>query len=224
VIRPAARTYLQGMSRAFALTVSLVALLAAPAAAEVRRFDFQVLRNGSPIGTHVAVVEKRGDETLVQIALDLAVTFGPFTLYRYKHRSSERWRAERLAEIEADTDDDGTRLWLRARAEGGRIVLDGPDGRQTGPADTVPSSYWNPRLRDAKAWIETHRGILAPVTITKGAPVTVKLPGREVQAIPHKIASEKAEVTPLYTAEGEWVGMTFDLWGARFEYVVRSAP
>ncbi|MBM3533559.1 MAG: hypothetical protein FJX60_11045 [Alphaproteobacteria bacterium] len=190
----------------------------------MRRFDFQVLRNGSPIGSHVTLVEKRGEETLVQVALDLAVTFGPFTLYRYKHRSAERWQGGRLVAIEADTDDDGTRLWLRARAEGDEVVVEGPEGRRVGAADTIPSSYWNPKLRDAKAWIETHWGILAPVTITKGMPVTVKLPGREVQAIPHKITSEKAEVTPLYTEEGEWVGMTFDLWGARFEYVARSTP
>jgi hypothetical protein len=202
----------------------LFTLLSAPAGAETRRFDFQVLRNGSPIGSHVAVVEKKGEETLVQVSLDLAVTFGPLTLYRYKHRSSERWQGERLMAVEADTDDDGTKLWLRARAEGDAIVVDGPGGRQVGAADTLPSSYWNPKLRTAKAWVETHWGILTPVRIARGAPVTVKLPGREVQAIPHTITSEKAEVTPFYTEEGEWVGMTFDLWGARFEYVSRAAP
>jgi hypothetical protein len=212
------------MGRAVPHALSLLILFSAPAEAETRRFDFQVLRNGNPIGSHVAVVEKKREETHVQVALDLAVTFGPFTLYRYKHRSNERWLGERLVAVEADTDDDGTKLWLRARAEGDRIVVDGPQGRQVGPADIVPSSYWNPGLRNATAWIETHWGILAPVTITKGAPVTVKLPGREVRAIPHRITSEKAEVTPLYTEDGEWVGMTFDLWGARFEYVRRAAP
>jgi hypothetical protein len=212
------------MSRALVLALSLFALLPAPAGAETRRFDFEVRRNGSPIGTHVAVVERDGDDIRVQVALDLAVTFGPFTLYRYKHRSSERWRGERLLAVEADTDDDGTKLWLRARAEGDTIVVEGPDGRQVSAADTLPSSYWNPRLRSAKAWIETHWGILAPVRIKRGAPVTVTLAGREVRAIPHTITSEKAEVTPLYTEAGEWVGMTFDLWGARFEYVPRAAP
>lgn len=206
--------------------LALIVALLPPAAlrAETRRYDFEVLRNGSPIGSHVAVVEKRDGETMVQVAVDLAVTFGPFTLYRYKHRSTERWRDGRLAAIDAETDDDGTRLALRARAEGDRIVLDGPEGRQEGPADTVPSSYWNPDLRTAGAWIETHWGILAPIRITREPPVTVRLPGREVLAIPHRIVSEKAEVTPLYTEAGEWVGLTFDLWGARFDYVPKTSP
>lgn len=211
------------MGRAAVLALILSLLLPAALRAESRRHDFEVLRNGSPIGRHVAVVETRDGETVVQVAVDLAVTFGPFTLYRYRHRSTERWRDGRLTAIDAETDDDGTRLWLRARAENGRIVLDGPEGRQEGPADTIPSSYWNPGLRTAGAWIETHWGSLVPIKVTREPPVTVRLPDREVRAIPHRITSEKAEVTPLYTEEGEWVGLTFDLWGARFDYVPKTA-
>ena len=207
------------------LALLLTLLLPAAAGAEIRRYDFEVRRDGSPIGSHVVVVEKQAQETLVRVALDLAVTFGPITLYRYKHRSTERWLDGRLAAVDAETDDDGTKLWLRARAEGGRIVVDGPDGRQEGPAGTIPSSYWNPGLRTADAWIETHWGVLAPVKVTREAPVAVRLPGGvEVRAIPHRITSEKAEVTPLYTEEGQWVGLTFDLWGARFDYVPKSLP
>ena len=212
------------MSR-IVLALLLIVLLPAVAGAETRRYDFEVRRNGSLIGSHVVVVETRAQETLVQVALDLAVTFGPLTLYRYKHRSTERWQDGRLAAVDAETDDDGTRLWLQARAEAGRIVLDGPGGRQEGPVGTLPSSYWNAGLRTADAWIETHWGILAPVKVTREAPVTVRLPGgTEVRAIPHRITSEKAEVTPLYTEEGQWVGLTFDLWGARFDYVPKSLP
>ena len=211
------------MSRAAPLALCCLLLLSAEAKAETRRLDFEVKRNGSPIGSHVVTIEKKGEETRVQVALDLAVTFGPFTLYRYTHRSSERWLSDRLQSVEASTDDDGTKYALRAWAEDGKLVLDGPEGRQTGPADTMPSSYWNPRLRQAASWVETHWGVLLPVTITKGAPVTLELPGRTVRAIPHTITSEKAEVTPLYTEDGEWVGMTFDLWGARFGYAMRAA-
>ncbi len=210
------------MGRVFLLAACCLLLLSAGAKAETRRLDFEVKRNGHPIGSHVVTIEKRGEERLVQVALDLAVTFGPFTLYRYTHRSSERWLNDRLQSVEASTDDDGTKYALRAWAEGEKLVLEGPEGRQTGSAETMPSSYWNPRLRQASAWVETHWGVLLPVKIAKGAPVTLELPGRTVQAIPHTITSEKAEVTPLYTEEGEWVGMTFDLWGARFDYAMRA--
>ena len=210
------------MGRPFPLAACCLLLLSAGANAETRRLDFEVKRNGHPIGSHVVTIEKRGEERLVQVALDLAVTFGPLTLYRYTHRSSERWLNDRLQSVEASTDDDGTKYALRAWAEGEKLVLEGPEGRQIGSAETMPSSYWNPRLRQAAAWVETHWGVLLPVKIAKGAPVTLELPGRTVQAIPHTITSEKAEVTPLYTDEGEWVGMTFDLWGARFDYAMKA--
>jgi hypothetical protein len=211
------------MNRAIQLALCLV-LLPGWAEAETRRFDFEVKRNGRPIGSHIVTVEKKGEETQVQVALDLTVTFGPFTLYRYTHRSAERWLRDRLQFVEATTDDDGTKYALRAWAAGGKVDLDGPGGRQTGTAETMPSSYWNPRLRQAATWIETHWGELQPIRIAKGEPVTLNLPGRTVKAIPHTITSEKAEVTPLYTEDGEWVGMTFELWGANFEYVMRATP
>ncbi len=224
MIRSRAVAYLEEMGRVTAIALSFIPLLSATAWAETRHYDFEVKRNGRPIGGHVVTVEKNGEDTLVTVALDLAVTFGPFTLYRYTHRSSERWRNDRLQSVESSTDDDGTKYALRAWAEGDRVVLDGPEGRRTGAADTMPSSYWNPRLRSADAWIETHWGVLLPIRIARGAPVTLRLPGREVVAIPHTITSEKAEVTPFYTEAGEWVGMTFDLWGAQFEYAMRASP
>ncbi len=210
------------MIRVVVLALFATFLFPSALEAETRSYAFEVLRNGRPIGNHIAVVEKKDGGTVVRVAVDLAVTFGPITLYRYKHRSTELWQDGRLVRIDAETDDDGTKLWLRAWAEDGRIVVDGPEGRQEAPSGTLPSSYWNPGLRTAGAWIETHWGILAPIKTTREAPVTVRLPGREVQAIPHRIASEKAEVTPLYTEEGEWVGLTFDLWGARFDYVPKA--
>jgi len=190
----------------------------------VRRYDFEVFRNGSPIGRHVATVTELSGETRVKVEIDLAVTFGPITLYRYRHRANEQWREGRLVFLAAETDDDGTKRSLKAEAEDGRIVLRGAEGRQTAPADAVPSSYWNPALRRATRWIETNWGEAVPVSVTPRAPVKVAWRGREVEAVPHHIKSERADLTVLYTPEGEWVGLTFDLWGGSFVYVRRETP
>lgn len=210
------------------LALALLLLAPSPASATaesgVRRYDFEVFRNGSPIGRHVATVTDLAGETRVKVEIDLAVTFGPITLYRYRHRADEQWRDGRLVFLAAETDDDGTRRSLTAAAEGGRIALHGPEGKQTAPPETVPSSYWNPALRRATRWIETNWGDTNPVAVTPGAPVQVEWRGRMVEAVPHRIKSERAELTVLYTPEGEWVGLTFDLWGGSFVYVRRDTP
>jgi len=214
------------MRRLLALAVLLLAPSPASATAEsgVRRFDFEVFRNGSPIGRHVATVTDLPGETRVQVEIDLAVSFGPITLYRYRHRANEQWRDGKLVFLAAETDDDGTKRSLKAEAEGDRIALRGSEGRQTAPADTMPSSYWNPALRRATRWIETNWGDAVPVAVTPGSPVRVEWRGRSVEAVPHRIRSERADLTVLYTPEGEWVGLTFDLWGGSFVYKRRDPP
>jgi hypothetical protein len=218
--RPRPRV-LVGMRRGLLLLLLLVATAASAEAAE-RRFDFEVLRNGRPIGSHVVAIERGERETVIRIAVDMAVGIGPIALYRYRHRSTEVWRDGRLTRLDADTDDDGKLIALRVWADAGRLLIDGAEGRQEAPADTLPSSYWHPGLRTATRWIDTHTATVVPIEVTPEPSIRLISAGQEVEAIPHRTSSPGIEVIPFYTPEGEWVGLTFTYRGSRFDYVRRG--
>jgi hypothetical protein len=202
----------------------LLLLLAGPAEAAERRLDFEVRRNGSPIGSHVVTIERGERETVVRVSVDMAVGIGPIVFYRYRHRSTEIWRENRLVRLDADTDDDGKLIALRVWADAGRLFVDGAQGRQETPADTLPSSYWHPGLRTATRWIDTHTAAVVPIAVTPEPPIRLRIGEREVEAVPHRTTSPGIEVIPFYTPEGEWVGLTFSYRGGRFDYIRRDPP
>jgi len=55
----------------------------------------RLMREGSAIGTHTLLFRRAPDGLAVDIAVDIAVRFGPLVLYRYRRRGSEIWRRVR---------------------------------------------------------------------------------------------------------------------------------
>ena len=87
-----------------------------------RRLGFRVVRNGSTIGQHVLNFEADGPRLVVRVEVDLAVGFGPITLYRYRHRATETWQDGRVVAFQAETNDDGSVRTVAMRAQGDALA------------------------------------------------------------------------------------------------------
>ena len=130
------------------------------------RMAFEVLRNGSPIGTHTLRFRRDGEVTEVDIAIDLAVRVLGITVYRYTHRNTERWQGESLLSLTSATDRNGTPLQVRARRNGAAIEVDSSEaGRYAAPPDLVTTSYWHPGFVRSRK-LDTQGGRMLQVTIT----------------------------------------------------------
>lgn len=70
-------------------------------------YNYTVLRDGDPIGTYRVTVSPSDDGLEVHATSDLKITFGPLTLYRFKHQRSEFWRDGQLQKMVARTDKNG---------------------------------------------------------------------------------------------------------------------
>ena len=167
-----------------ALRLLSVALLLAPAAmslgapGNVAALAFEVVRSGKPMGRHTITVTRSDDEVIADIAIDLEVKFAFVTLYRYEHRNRERWRGGRLVSIETRTDNDGKRLTVSGRATDEGFVVTDSDGRErVHDPDILPTSYWDPRTRDATRLLNTQTGAIANVTIAPASTDAADAPG-----------------------------------------------
>lgn len=186
------------------------ALLAAmPTAAgpipESNRIEFQVLRDGSPIGTHTLEFSRDGTRVTVRIAIDLLVRFLGIPVYRYTHRNTEVWEGDRLVSIEASTDRNGTPLSVRGQAGNGGIALETTQGgRFVAPADIVTTSYWHSRFLLGRK-LDTQGGKLLDVTVTpKGEErLAGDLPARRW----HIAGDLKLDI--WYDLSGSWAGLRF---------------
>lgn len=106
--------------------------------------EYQVLHDTiGDIGTHIYSFTRHGDELTViaKVRIEAKILF--FTARRYFADRREVWRNGRLVELQSRTDDDGEISEVTAKANGTKLIVDGPKGRVEAPADIVTSSAWN---------------------------------------------------------------------------------
>jgi hypothetical protein len=70
-------------------------------------YDYTVMRDGEPIGTHHVTVSPQGPDTKVEEKTDVEVSFGPITLFHMEHQRDEFWRDGELESMTAHTDKNG---------------------------------------------------------------------------------------------------------------------
>jgi hypothetical protein len=193
-------------------------MLAAPAILAARgslaaippgdRIAFTVTRNDSQIGTHVLTFSREGADVRVSIAIDFAVRFVGITAFRYTHRNTELWRGDRLLAIDATTDNNGTPLAVKARANGAGIAVEGTEGGSyVAPIEAISTSYWHGAfLRGQK--IDTQGGRLLATTLEQLGEETIPVAGRPTPAQRWRIAGDLA-LDIWYDRAGAWSALRF---------------
>lgn len=212
------------------IAAAMLALAALPMAAAVHagpipptgRIVFDVLRNGSPIGTHALTFRRDGDVTEVEVAIDLAVRILGITVYRYTHRNTERWQGEQLLSLASTTNRNGTPFQVQARRNGGVIEVESSEaGRYAAPPDLVTTSYWHPGFIQSRK-LDTQGGKMLQVTITDRGEETIKAVGADIVARRWSIAGDLA-LDIWYDRAGAWSKLRFAAEdGSVIEYVRRE--
>ena len=127
--------------------------------------NFEVLRDGAPLGTHSITFSRHGTalHVKVEIALDVKLAF--LTLFRYRHSNHEIWQDGRLVAIETVTDDDGESHWLRGEATAGGFAVESSSGSFLASKDVIPTSYWNPSILEREKLLDTQHGRMVAVAV-----------------------------------------------------------
>lgn len=180
------------------------AALPIPAA---RRLGFRVVRNGSGIGQHVLAFEPDGPRLTVRISVDLAVGFGPITLYRYTHRAVERWEDGRVVAFQAETNDDGSRSTIAMRRQGDALAVESSRaGRYVAPPGALPATHWNRHMLDGP-FINTQTGEVMRPTVRREGPEP--LPWAPQRRGERFVLSGDVDLETWYDASPAWLGLRF---------------
>lgn len=190
-------------------------------AAEVEIRDFEVLRNGERIGHHRVEIARQGERSVVNVDINLRVTFGPLTLYRYVHQSREEWQGSRLVSLISSTDNDGSEEKLRAVAEGDGLKVNGT--RFTGmlPADTMPTSYWRDDFVRRITIMDSQNGRVLNLQVH---PESFEMASAAHDDIPMRRfhLTGDIDLTLWYDRNGQWMKSAFRAKdGSQVEYRLR---
>jgi hypothetical protein len=193
-----------------------------PAASRTGIYSYTI-RHGTlgKIGTHVATFTQSGDDTIVDVRIDLDVRLGFVRLYRFESTGREVWRDGRLIELETMTNDDGRRIKVSARLEGDNLVIEGPAGRTVTDADLNTTHLWNASQLMVSHLVEPTSGNVYRVEIADRGEERITALNRTV--VSHKYAiSGEVEGELWYGNDGTWLQFDFRKHGSTLRLALTS--
>ena len=176
---------------------------------EADRRAFRIVRNGSAIGTHVLTFARSGNGLDIQIAVDIAIGFGPITLFRYTLRGLEQWRDGAVVHLDATTNDDDAPEQMRADRDARGLWVEGSKAaRYLAPADALPATHWNMAELSAP-WINPQDGRLLHPAVRRVGEEAVTLPNGRIAPATHYALSGEANMDLWYDAARQWSALSF---------------
>jgi Family of unknown function (DUF6134) len=189
------------------------------------RWHFTVLLDERVIGRHDFSVRAAAQgETLVVSDAAFTVTALRIPFYRYAQSDREHWRDGCLHDIEAVTDDNGTRLQVSGAAMAGGLQLTSPSGTQLLPGCIRTYAYWSrDAILGAGQLLNSQNGELEPVTTQSTGVDTITTGGRTVSAERVTLKSPRYSIELWYASSGEWLALRTPVSGGRIlRYEIRN--
>jgi len=209
----------------------LAALLLAPLPAHANtwkpehgdKLEFDVLRDGGPLGFHIVTFSRAGDTLTVETDVELKVSFGPVTFFEYVHDVTEKYTAGKLVWVGSRTKNEGKWKTLSAQAVGGGLKVASEAFNGTLSGAVIPSTHWNQEEMKQASMFSTETGEMLPMKVTDRGMERVKVGATTIEARRYDVVSELT-ASFWYDAQGRWVKCAFEAEGSKIEYVLRKLP
>lgn len=197
-------------------TGAMQAATASPDQAEEKRWQFDVLLDDKPIGTHTFEVQANSDGIVLETEASFDVKFLFITALRYRHQTTEIWAGGCLASIDAMTDSNGKELTVRGRRDGSTFELSETDGSKTLPGCVQTFAYWNPAVLESERLLNSQTGDYEAVNITYEGPDQVPVAGKNIDAVRYTMTARGGDITLWYSRDDmTWLGLEAPAKGGR---------
>lgn len=182
------KAYLTGLTVG-ALIVSPVVAGTATGTKHVHRV-FDIMRQGSKIGTDTFDIARQGDTTNVKVSTHILVKVAFITAYRYDHAENGTWKGTQLVSFKSTTDDNGKDHEIRAKQNGNKIALDVDGNASIAPKATQPASLWGADVSKQPQIFDPANGKRMAVKVQDLGEETVALDGVPRQLDHVKLSGE----------------------------------
>jgi hypothetical protein len=203
------RTFVLSLSVYFlALMPALAQEPAAPAAPTVSHRVFDILRDGTKIGTQLIDIEKEGDATTVTIKTHISVVVLFVEAYRFEHSAVEKWQKGQFASFKSKTNANGTKHSVLAAVVHGKFDLTVNGEKTELPQVVLPATFWNTDFIGATKLLDTDKGTVLAVKVKDLGDESIELNGASssIHAEHYKITGDLAR--DIWVANGAPVRIT----------------
>ena len=186
------------------LFVVLPSLAAACAAPEPVRLRVSHATFGE-LGRHTVHFRCDGDRLIVETRAEIEVRLLVVPVFHRSVRYREVWSGDQLLEFFGETVDRGEeRSVVRARLDGGRMVIEGPRGRIEGPPEVIPSHPWSPLSVEREVMFDVVDGTLLQVQHQDLGESQIEIDGEPVRAR-HFLTTGQIRRELWYAPDGRWL-------------------
>jgi len=188
----------------FALLIALPAL----AAAETSKvWNYNALLDGKPIGTHRFVVIGDGPERRVESDASFRVKILFVEVYRYTHRSRERWQGDCLQQMNSETRENSDRYLVDGAIADGLFQLTTLTSGKTLEGCVMTFAYWNPLMLKQSRLLNVQTGEHMAVRVEPVGVETLQVRGIGTPANRYSLHAEKLKIDVWYADDKEWVAL-----------------
>ena len=189
------------------LPVGACLFIAGSAHAQSGEWNFQVLLDGKPIGSHHFQVAGIGSETTLLSEADFRVTVLGVPVYRYRHVSHESFRDGCLQRLEASTSENGRNYEVRGSLADSDFELMTPQGPNRLPACIMTFDYWNPRILQQSHLLNPQTGAYVPVIVTHLGAEILAVEGKPELAETYLLVADAMKIKLWYSANQRWLAL-----------------
>ena len=177
-----------------------------------REWRFNVSLDGTPIGYHRFALSERGSALELHSEARFNVKFLFFNAYRYVHDSQELWHGDCLYEIDARTDDNGSRQTVRGAMTAGRFLISRSGGDTDLAACVQTFAYWNPQILGATRLLNAQTGEYVPVHVDYVGSEFLTVRGTRQAADHYRLTGdtsvgEDLRIDLWYSPSREWLSL-----------------
>ena len=202
--------------------VALAALLMAVAPSQLsagvpaeREWRFEVLLDDKPIGFHRFHLSGAGDTHQLHSEASFQVKILGLTVYDYKHQSTELWQNDCLQRIDAATDDNGEKFFVRGNGASDRLVLERQTDTASLPGCVMTFAYWNPVMLQQQRLLNAQTGDYTRVAVERLGQKKLEVQGRTVPALHYRIRTGERDIELWYSSDYDWLGLSSTIGGDR---------
>jgi len=184
---------------------------------------FDAYRKGKFVGTHEVGFRRERDQIEVRSLFKLKIKLLFITAYRFQYESIGRWKNGKCISLVAKTNDNGRESNVEAVLDGGRLLVDGPQGRELATHWVYPTNHWNAGVLEVGTVLNTITGHLSDVEIVSRGIDQVDTVAGPVKAEHFEYTGELHDTHVWYDSVGHWVKLVFKARdGSDIEYRCRS--
>ena len=191
-----------------------------------KSWDFDVLLDDQPIGSHRFDLTSEGSGAVLESVASFDVKLWFVRVFSYRHHNTETWRDGCLVGIDATTDNNGELLQVNGEITNNGFAVTNQQGQAELDGCVKTFAYWNPAILESTRLLNAQTGEYEPVDVSLDGEEDVRIGDRSIATERFRLSAKSGEIILWYTkGDSRWVGLSAPTKSdRRLRYLARSSP